>query len=83
MRGGFNGGSLGLAILFGGSFCCGGDIRGGRRHGPVQKAFRDMAKAQGFGWALVRSVEDTLGALADHDITTRVQALNPRRRACA
>ena len=53
------------------------------RLSPVQKAFRDMAKAQGFGWALVRSVEDTLGALADHDITTRVQALNPRRRACA
>lgn len=53
------------------------------RLNPAQKAFRDMVKAQGFGWALVRSVEDALGALADHGITTRAQALNPRRRSCA
>ncbi len=53
------------------------------RLSPAQKAFRDMVKAQGFGWALVRSVEDALGALADHGITTRVQALNPRRRPSA
>ena len=53
------------------------------RLSPAQKAFRDMVKAQGFGWALVRSIEDALDALADHGITTRVQAQNPRRRACA
>jgi hypothetical protein len=28
--------------------------------------------AQGFGWSLVRSLDDALGALADHGITTRV-----------
>lgn len=50
------------------------------RLSPAQRDFRDTVKAQGFGWALVRSVEDALGALADHGITTRAQALNPRRR---
>jgi hypothetical protein len=34
--------------------------------------------AQGFGWALVRSLEDALGSLADHGFTTRVVA--PDRR---
>ena len=53
------------------------------RLSPAQKAFRDMVKAQGFGWALVRSIEGALDALAGHGITTRVQAQNPRRRACA
>lgn len=53
------------------------------RLSPAQKAFRDMVKTQGFGWALVRSVEDALGALADHRITTRAQALNPRHKPCA
>jgi hypothetical protein len=28
--------------------------------------------AQGFGWALVRSLDDALGALADHGFTSRV-----------
>jgi hypothetical protein len=32
---------------------------------PTQEAFRDAVLAQGFGWALVRSLDDALGALAD------------------
>jgi len=49
------------------------------RLSPEQVAFRDAVQAQGFGWALVRSLDDALGALADHGITTRVAA--PVRRA--
>ena len=45
---------------------------------PAQDAFRDTVLAQGFGWALVRSVDDALGALADHGFTSRVR---PARRA--
>ncbi|MGS4947823.1 VRR-NUC domain-containing protein [Meridianimarinicoccus sp. RP-17] len=37
-----------------------------------QVAFRDAVLAQGFGWALVRSHDDALGALVDHGFTTRV-----------
>ena len=44
---------------------------------PSQKAFRDAVQAQGFGWALVRSLDDALGALADHGFTTRIA---PARR---
>ncbi|WP_050526764.1 nuclease [Pseudorhodobacter aquimaris] len=44
---------------------------------PAQDAFRETVLAQGFGWALVRSVDDALGALADHGFTSRVQ---PSRR---
>ena len=44
---------------------------------PDQEAFRDAVLAQGFGWALVRSLDDALGALADHGFTTRVR---PARR---
>ena len=43
-----------------------------------QEVFRDTVCAQGFGWALVRSVDDALGALADHGFTSRVR---PARRA--
>ena len=43
-----------------------------------QAVFRDTVCAQGFGWALVRSVDDALGALADHGFTSRVR---PARRA--
>ena len=43
-----------------------------------QAIFRDTVCAQGFGWALVRSVDDALGALADHGFTSRVQL--PARR---
>ncbi len=45
---------------------------------PAQEAFRETVLAQGFGWALVRSVDDALGALADHGFTTRVAG--PARR---
>ena len=48
------------------------------RLSPAQEAFRDAVKAQGFGWALVRSLDDALGALADHSHTTRVAT--PGRR---
>ena len=41
------------------------------------EVFRDAVCAQGFGWALVRSVDDALGALADHGFTSRVR---PARR---
>ena len=45
---------------------------------PVQEAFRDAVLTQGFGWALVRSLDDALGALTDHGFTSRVR---PTRRA--
>ncbi len=44
-----------------------------------QEVFRDIVCAQGFGWALVRSVDDALGALADNGFTSRAQ--RPMRRA--
>ena len=44
-----------------------------------QEVFRDTVVTQGFGWALVRSVDDALGALADNGFTSRVQ--RPMRRA--
>ena len=43
-----------------------------------QEVFRDTVGAQGFGWALVRSVDDALAALADNGFTSRVR---PARRA--
>ncbi len=43
-----------------------------------QEVFRDIVCAQGFGWALVRSVDDALDALADHGFTTRIAG--PARR---
>ncbi len=46
---------------------------------PTQETFRDTVCAQGFGWALVRSVDDALGALADNGFTSRAQ--RPMRRA--
>ena len=45
---------------------------------PDQETFRDAVLAQGFGWALVRSVDDALAALADNGFTSRVR---PARRA--
>ena len=45
---------------------------------PDQEAFRDAVLAQGFGWALVRSLDDALGALADHGFATRIPS--PARR---
>ena len=43
----------------------------------LQEVFRDTVCAQGFGWALVRSVDDALGALADNGFTSRIR---PARR---
>lgn len=43
-----------------------------------QEVFRDTVVTQGFGWALVRTVDDALGALADHGFTSRVRI--PGRR---
>jgi hypothetical protein len=55
---------------------------------PAQEAFRDAILAQGFGWALVRSLDDALGALADNGFTSRVvmpdtaqRRVDPERRA--
>ena len=45
-----------------------------------QEVFRDTVCAQGFGWALVRSLDDALGALADHGFATRI-ASSARRVA--
>ena len=45
---------------------------------PDQEAFRDAVLAQGFGWALVRSLDDALGALADYGFATRIAS--PARR---
>jgi hypothetical protein len=42
-----------------------------------QEVFRNTVCAQGFGWALVRSVDDALGALTDHGFTSRIR---PARR---
>jgi hypothetical protein len=58
------------------------------RLSPAQEVFREAVLAQGFGWALVRSLDDALGALADHGFTTRVvsqdaakpMAVRPARR---
>lgn len=47
---------------------------------PSQEAFRDAVMAQGFGWALVRSLDDALTALADHGLSTRI-ATSTRRDA--
>ncbi|MCA8867380.1 MAG: VRR-NUC domain-containing protein [Rhodobacteraceae bacterium] len=38
-----------------------------------QEVFRDTVCAQGFGWALVRSVDDALGALGDQGFASRVR----------
>ena len=42
------------------------------RLSPSQEAFRDAVLAQGFGWALVRSLDEALGALAAHGFATRI-----------
>jgi len=51
------------------------------RLSPTQEAFRDAMLAQGFGWALVRSLDDALGALADHGFTSRVIRHDTSQRA--
>jgi hypothetical protein len=51
------------------------------RLSPAQEEFRDAVLAQGFGWALVRSLDDALGALADHGFTSRVILPEASQRA--
>lgn len=46
-----------------------------------QEAFRDAVLAQGFGWALVRSLDDALAAAADHGFATRIAPAPARRVA--
>ena len=50
------------------------------RLSEAQEVFRDAVQAQGFGWALVRSLDDALGALADHGLATRVVRQPDTRR---
>lgn len=45
-----------------------------------QEAFRNAVLAQGHTWALVRSVDEALGVLADHGFTSRAV---PARRAAS
>lgn len=42
------------------------------RLSPAQIVFRDAVQAQGFAWALVRSVDDALATLAEHGFITRM-----------
>lgn len=42
------------------------------RLSEAQAAFRDAVQAQGFPWALVRSLDDVLAALRDHGFRTRL-----------
>ena len=51
------------------------------RSSKSQEVFRDTVCAQGFGWALVRSVDDALGALAHNGFTCRVKF--PARRVAS
>ena len=44
------------------------------RLSPAQEEFRDAVLVQGFGWALIRSLDDALGALSDHGFTSRIAA---------
>lgn len=39
---------------------------------PAQQAFREDVTRQGFGWALVRSVDDAILALREHGFRTRI-----------
>jgi hypothetical protein len=53
------------------------------RLSPTQIEFRNAIMAQGFDWALVRSLNDALGALADHGFTSRVVSHGTFQRADA
>jgi len=50
------------------------------RLSSAQEAFRDTVQAQGFGWPLARSLDEALGALADHGLTSRVVLLDTGQR---
>ena len=39
----------------------------------AQERFRDAVQAQGFPWALVRSIDDALGALSEAGMVTRIR----------
>ena len=54
------------------------------RLSKAQADFRDAILDQGFAWALVRSVDDALGALAEHGFTARVKpsCVEFRSRRC-
>lgn len=39
---------------------------------PAQEAFREAVRAQGFGYAVVRSIDEALAALATHGFRTRI-----------
>lgn len=45
------------------------------RLSPAQLAFRDLVIAQGFAWALVRSIDDVIAALGDHNFRIRAAGL--------
>ncbi len=45
------------------------------RLGPAQAAFRDAVRAQGFGWALARSLEEALEAVSAAGMSCRVARL--------
>ena len=53
------------------------------RLSPNQEAFRDIVLAQGFGWALVRSVDDALGVIALTGRTGDEAAWHPRGGSAA
>ena len=46
------------------------------RLSPAQRAFRDLAIEQGFGFVVVRSIDDARAALGDHGIRTRLVGLS-------
>jgi len=48
-----------------------------------QETFRDAVQTQGHGWALVRSLDDALGALVDHGFVTRVVHRDAAQRQIA
>lgn len=43
------------------------------RLSPAQVEFRAAALGQGFGWSLVRSIDDALAALREWNIPTRIR----------
>ncbi len=50
------------------------------RLSPAQADFRDAVRDQGFAWALVRTVDDALGALAEYGFTARAKTPPSRSR---
>jgi hypothetical protein len=46
------------------------------RLSPAQRAFRDVVREQGHGFAVVRSIDEARAALAEHGIRTRLVGLS-------